>query len=79
MRKDLQNGRCIVSIGSMTQAMRAQATLAQAAIRTEIVSTSNLGKGCAYGLSYDCRQGENVRHVLRRAGIRVRSFFGNRA
>lgn len=71
--QDYQNG-CIAVIGSVTQAMRAQKVLANAAIRTELVKTGGKAslRGCAYALSYPCTQDGNVKNILLRAGIRVR-------
>lgn len=67
---------CIAVIGSMTQAMRAQKSLANAAIRADVIKAdSSLTKrGCAYAVSYSCLQDDNVKSVLKNAGIRVRSY-----
>lgn len=75
-----QNSCCFAAIGSMTQAMRAQKILADAAIRTEIVGVDALHsrRGCAFALSYPCSQERNVRTVLGGAGIRVRDFYGGK-
>ena len=75
-----EQGECVAVIGSMTQAMRAQSVLASSAIRTEVIKadSSQTRRGCAYALSYPCAQDENVKRVLRDAGIRVRSFYGDR-
>ncbi len=69
---------CTAVIGSMTQTMRAQRVLANAAIPTEIIKADSavIGRGCAYALSYSCVQDGNVRTILRRAGIRVHGFYG---
>ena len=72
---EYQNG-CYCSAGSMTQAMRAQRVLAEAAIQAQIVKNDNANRGCAYALSYSCLQGNNVRTILARAGIRPRDFYG---
>ena len=74
MRSDSENNGCVAVIGSMTQAMHAQSVLARAAIRTELIKadSANGGRGCAYALSYDCGQAENLRRVLQDAGIGVR-------
>ena len=74
MRNDSEKKECIAVVGSMTQAMSAQSVLARAAIRTEVVKadSANNGRGCAYALSYDCGQAENLRSVLHNAGITVR-------
>ena len=73
-----QNPLCFAAIGSMTQAMRAQKVLADAAVRTEIVGVDaqRSRRGCAYALSYPCSQERNVRTILGGASIRVRDFYG---
>ena len=67
---------CIAEIGSMTSAMRAQSALAEAAIPTTVVKTNSekSGRGCAYGVSFDCAQIENVKNVLAKVGIKVRRW-----
>lgn len=67
---------CVAVIGSMTQAMRAQKILANAAIRTEVIKadSSLTRRGCAYAISYSCLQSDHVKDILRDAGIRVRSY-----
>ena len=72
-----QAGRCTAVIGSMTQAMKAQNLLAEAAIRAHIskISSSGAAGGCAYGVDFPCTQQGNVRMILDRAGIRVREHL----
>ena len=67
---------CIAEIGSMTQAMRTQSILAQAAIPTTVVksNSSKNSRGCAYGVSFPCEQEENVKQTLARAGVKVRRW-----
>lgn len=67
---------CIAEIGSMTQAMKAQSLLAEAAIPTTVVksNSSKNSRGCAYGISFASAQSENVKSVLARAGIKVRRW-----
>lgn len=69
---------CYCAIGSMTQAMRAQRVLGDAAIRAEIVKAdpASAGRGCAYALSYSCAQANNVQTILTRSGIRPHSYYG---
>lgn len=69
-------GKCTAVIGSMTQAMKAQSLLADAAIRATVVKVSS-GKthnGCAYGVDFPCTQSGSVRTVLDQGGIRVRQY-----
>ncbi len=74
MRNNSEQSACVLVIGSMTQAMRAQSVLASAAIRTEVVKadSSRTGRGCAYALSFPCIWENDVKRILRDAGIRVR-------
>lgn len=71
---DQENSECIALIGSVTQAMRAQSVLANAAIRTEVIKADSTitGRGCAYAILYPCNVEDNVRSVLQAAGIRAR-------
>ena len=77
MQNDSYSDRCLAVMGSMTQTMRAQKVLADAAIRTEIVKadSAHTRRGCAYALSYPCLQENNLRTVLSGAGIRIRDFY----
>ena len=80
MRTEDERKDCVAVIGSMTQAMKAQRALANAAIfaRVEKVDSSMTRRGCAYAVSYSCNQEANVREVLRNAGIRIRGGTGGR-
>ena len=74
---DMARGTCTAVIGSMTQAMRAQSILAEAAIRAVVVkvsSSKNTG-GCAYGVDFPCTQMSNAQSVLSRGGVRVREYL----
>ena len=71
-------GTCTAVIGSMTQAMKAQAALAEASIRASVtkISSTKSQTGCVYGLDFPCRQADNVRQVLENAKIPVRQYLG---
>ena len=73
----LPSGTCTAVIGSMTQAMKAQSLLADAAIRGGItkISSARTHNGCAYGVEFPCTQSANVRTVLERGGVRVREYL----
>lgn len=73
------SGVCTAVIGSMTQAMRAQAVLSETAIRSTLtkISSAKTHNGCAYGVDFPCTQSGNVRVILAGAGIRVRDYFQN--
>lgn len=70
-------GLCTAVIGSMTQAMKAQSVLSEAAIRTTLtkISSSKTHNGCAYGVDFPCTQSGNVRVILTNAGVRVREYL----
>lgn len=70
-------GICTAVIGSMTQAMKAQAVLGEAAIRTTLtkISSGRTHNGCAYGVDFPCTQSGNVRVILGNAGVRVRDYL----
>ena len=71
MKEDFR--ACSAQIGSVTQAMRAQRVLATAAIPTTVVK-NDAARGCIYALSFSCSQENNVRSVLARERIRVKSW-----
>ncbi len=68
---------CIAVAGSMTYAMKAQNALAAASIRSNVtkINSSKSKKGCAYGVSFQCCQLNNVKTVLRNAGIRIHNYI----
>ena len=68
---------CSVELGSITQAMRAQKALAEAAIPSRVIKTEGTSRrGCAYGLSFSCEQEKNVRYVLTQSRISVKQWNG---
>ena len=77
MQNDFYSYGCLAVMGSITQVLRAQKVLADAAVRAEVVKadSSHTRRGCAYALSYPCSQENNVRTVLSGAGIRVRDYY----
>ena len=77
MQNDFYSFGCFAVMGSMTQTMRAQKVLSNAAIRAEVVKadSAHTRRGCAYALSYPCAQDGNVRTILLSAGIRARDFY----
>ena len=77
MQNDFYSYGCLAVMGSMTQTLRAQKVLADAAVRAEVVKadSAHTRRGCAYALSYPCSQESNVRTILSSAGIRVRDFY----
>ena len=77
MQNNFYSFGCLAVMGSMTQVLRAQKVLSEAAVRTEVVKadSAHTRRGCAYALSYPCSQESNVRTILSSAGIRVRDFY----
>ena len=68
---------CTAVTGSMTMALKAQRTLARQAIRanTVKVSKSQSGRGCIYGIEFDCSLSGNVRAILDNAGIEIKEYL----
>ncbi len=71
------HGSCTAVIGSMTQAMKAQSALSEAAIRATVVkvSSTRTHNGCAYGVDFPCTRSGNVQTVLTQAGVKVREYL----
>ena len=68
---------CSAAIGSLTQAMKAQKALGEAAIPTTVIKydSSRAGsKGCIYGIDFSCAQTKNVQTVLSRERIKVKQW-----
>ena len=77
VKESISRGWCMATLGSMTQAMRAQTVLTNAAVRAEVVKTDSARakRGCAYAVAFSCQQRENVQRILKSAGIRVREYY----
>ena len=67
---------CSAAIGSVTQAQKAQAALAAAAIPSTVVKWegSSRLRGCVYGVRFSCLQQRNVESVLASARIAVKQW-----
>lgn len=65
---------CTLAIGSITQAMHAKEALLRGGVAATVVRNdpATTKSGCAYAISYPCRQEKTVRSLLRGAGIRWR-------
>ena len=74
MRNRISENECVATLGSVSQALRAQKLLRSAGVRSEVVTADAAAqrRGCAYALSFPCYQRQNVRRVLDGAGIRAR-------
>ena len=68
---------CTAVTGSMTMALKAQKALSRAAIRSNTVkvSRSEKGKGCVYGIEFECNLLGNVKATLDSAGVEVKEFL----
>ena len=71
MTRDSYKYECSAEIGSVTEAMKAQKVLADAAIPSEIIKKegSSRHRGCVFGIGFSCAQQNNVRTILGTARI----------
>lgn len=67
---------CVALLGSMTQALQAQAILTEASVCASVTKSEDFArrKGCAYGVRFPCGYADTVKKLLKDAGIRVRSY-----
>ena len=74
MRNSSGENECVATLGSVSQALRAQKLLRAVGIRSEILQADGAARrrGCAYALSFPCYQRQNVKSVLDGAGIRAK-------
>ena len=68
--------KCTAAIGSVTAATKAGRALASASIYADIIKLSwgSRGKGCIYGIEFNCSQSEYVTAVLADAGIKIKDI-----
>lgn len=71
-----KTGSCTAELGTMTQAMKAQRVLAEAAIPCVVykMEASSSRRGCSYGIRYVCSQEKNIRVVLSQARVAVKNW-----
>ena len=76
--KQEYTGECSAAIGSVTQAMKAQKALAEAAIPSTVIKweASSRLRGCTYGVRYSCQQARNVQTVFAAARIVPKQWSG---
>lgn len=69
-------GGCVAVMGSVTQAMKAQKALGEAAIPSTVIKleASSSRRGCTYGVRYSCAQENNVRTILGASRISVKEW-----
>ena len=66
---------CYAELGSITQAMKARASLSKSAIPCSIIKNeSSTGHGCTYSVSFSCNQVNNARKILSSAKISVKNW-----
>lgn len=63
---------CIAEIGSITQALKAQDTLAFASIPSKVIKSRASRSGCIYAISFPCSEEARTRDILLRSGISSR-------
>ncbi len=76
MNRLYRETECTALLGSMTQALQAQAVLTEASVCASVVKSEDVTKrkGCAYGVRFPCGYAPLVKKVLKDSGIRVRSY-----
>lgn len=68
-------GVCRAELQSLTLSQRAQRTLADVAIPSEIIKLESTSRrGCSYGIEFACNQKRNVATALSSAGITVKKW-----
>ena len=74
----LQSGgtHCVAATGTTTAAMKAARALQAIGITAEVVSLlpEETRRGCAFGVSFDCRELGRARNALRSARVPVREY-----
>ena len=63
--------KCVFSVGSVTQAMKAQRLLSEKAVPSKVVKTKSeqKGRGCRYGVDFDCMYSKAVKGIFLSYGI----------
>ena len=72
---DNQSAFCSAVTLSMTNAMKAQRTLAKHAVRANVKKIGGSKSGCVYGIEFECGQMMQVRSILEEYGIEVKDFL----
>ena len=64
---------CTAATRSLTYALKAERVLGELGYAVRIVKpdTSRSRRGCEYGIAFDCRYRDEIKHHLRMAGIAV--------
>ena len=63
---------CNLSLGSMTQAIKARRLLSARGIEVKVkkIGERNASRGCVYGIEYPCSLSGNLRAILRESGFK---------
>lgn len=69
---------CIVTMKTMTNALRAKTALSAKGIRADVLNLdpSVTARGCAYGVSFFCEDSESVKRILDAKGIVFGEWIG---
>ena len=70
---------CYAIMGTLTNAQKAQKALSMAAIPSNVSKTNSPAthNGCVWSLNFSCNQLGNIKSVLSKAGITVKSWEGD--
>ncbi len=71
---------CILTMKSVTFALRAKSTLAARGVAAEVVNLDPklTKKGCAYGIRFSCADAESVQRILTAKDVPFGVLMGNR-
>ncbi len=77
MKNYLGNIYCTATLTSLTYAMKAQRSLTEKGLYSEIIKldSASAKRGCAYGIKYPCEYEDKIKTVLRESGIGVRRYL----
>ena len=68
---------CIATIPSLNICIKAQRVLANQGIYSRVVSIDPAltRRGCSYGIEFSCSEKQNIKNILRRAGVSISQFL----
>ena len=68
---------CTATMESLTYAIKAKRLLAPIGISSDVVKvdSSRTGRGCEYGISFDCSQLDDIKRALANSGIHVKRYL----
>ncbi len=74
MKGMIRGDACTLGIGSISQAMQAEAILYRAGICVRVADAADMAnqRGCAYGILYPCHREDEVIRILKEHGLRLR-------